>query len=207
MYRRRGPGQAQVWQVGGAAMAAVLAVGLSACSGSSGGGSAGSGSSGAHRGGTLTLVGDGDVDHLDTSSIYSGVTYTIERAFTRQLVTYPATGRTSMPSDLVPDIATQVPSTTNGGITDGGRTYTFKIKPGSSRAPALLARSRPPTLSAGSSSCATRSAPLGRPAITRARLSASLPTARSSSRSRRRPPRSSHSWTATTLPASWRLGT
>src|ERR1700722_18267530 len=129
MYRRSGPGRHGL-AVGGAAMAAVLAVGLSACSGSGGGGSAGSGSSGAHRGGTLTLVGDGDVDHLDTSSIYSGVTYTIERAFTRQLVTYPATGRTSMPSDLVPDIATQVPSTANGGVTDGGRTYTYKLKPG-----------------------------------------------------------------------------
>ncbi|HTX00679.1 MAG TPA: ABC transporter substrate-binding protein [Acidimicrobiales bacterium] len=82
------------------------------------------------RGGTLELVGQGDVDHLDTSSIYSGVTYTIERAFTRQLVTYPATGTTSMPTNLVPDIATDVPSAANGGITDGGKTYTFHIKKG-----------------------------------------------------------------------------
>jgi peptide/nickel transport system substrate-binding protein len=110
------------------AVPAVLAIALAACSGSTNSGS--SGSSSPHRGGTLTLVGDGDVDHLDTASIYSGVTYTIERAFTRQLVTYPATGRTSMPSNLVPDMATQVPSTANGGITDGGRTYTYKIKPG-----------------------------------------------------------------------------
>jgi peptide/nickel transport system substrate-binding protein len=76
------------------------------------------------------LVGQGDVDHLDTSSIYSGVTYTIERAFTRQLVTYPATGTTTMPSNLVPDIATNVPSFANGGITNGGKTYTFHIKRG-----------------------------------------------------------------------------
>jgi ABC-type transport system substrate-binding protein len=87
-------------------------------------------SSGPARGGTLMLVGQGDVDHLDTASIYSGVTYTIERAYTRQLVTYPATGTTSMPSNLVPDIATEVPTVANGGVSDGGRTYTYHIKPG-----------------------------------------------------------------------------
>jgi peptide/nickel transport system substrate-binding protein len=78
----------------------------------------------------LNLVGEGDVDHLDTSSAYSGVTYTIERAFTRQLVTYPATGRANMPTQLVPDIAMQVPSVANGGITDGGLTYIYHIKSG-----------------------------------------------------------------------------
>ena len=83
-----------------------------------------------HVGGTLALVGQGDVDHLDTSSVYSGVTYTIERAYTRQLVTYPATGTTSMPTNLVPDIATQVPSISNGGVSDGGKTYTYHIKTG-----------------------------------------------------------------------------
>ena len=82
------------------------------------------------KGGTLTLVGQGDVDHLDTSSIYSGVTYTIERAFTRQLVTYPATGTTSMPQNLVPDLATSVPTVANGGVTDGGKTYTYHLKTG-----------------------------------------------------------------------------
>jgi peptide/nickel transport system substrate-binding protein len=85
---------------------------------------------GPHYGGTLTLVGQGDVDHLDTASIYSGVTYTIERAYTRQLVTYPATGLTSMPTKLVADIATDVPTVANGGVTDGGKTYTYHIKKG-----------------------------------------------------------------------------
>lgn len=83
-----------------------------------------------HRGGTLNLVGQGDVDHLDTASIYSGVTYTIERAYTRQLVTYPATGLKNMPTQLVPDIATSVPTVANGGVTDGGKTYTYHLKKG-----------------------------------------------------------------------------
>ena len=89
-----------------------------------------SGSSTPQKGGTLTLVGQGDVDHLDTSSIYSGTTYTIERAFTRQLVTYPATGTVSMPTNLVADMATNVPSVANGGITDNGKTYTYTIQAG-----------------------------------------------------------------------------
>jgi peptide/nickel transport system substrate-binding protein len=89
-----------------------------------------SAASGPHRGGTLTLIGQGDVDHLDTSSIYSGVTYTIERAFTRQLVTYPASGTTSMPSNLVADIATTVPTVANGGVTGGGKVYTYHLKRG-----------------------------------------------------------------------------
>jgi ABC-type transport system substrate-binding protein len=98
------------------------------------GGAAGAGTRSAPdrpvRGGTLHLVGQGDVDHLDTASAYSGVTYTIERAFTRQLVTYPATGTHSMPTNLVPDIATDVPTVADGGVADGGKTYTYHIKKG-----------------------------------------------------------------------------
>ncbi|MGH3501458.1 MAG: ABC transporter substrate-binding protein [Nocardioidaceae bacterium] len=82
------------------------------------------------RGGTLRLVGDSDVGHLDTASVYSGVTYTIERAFTRQLVTYPSTGTHQMPTKIVPDLARKVPTVSNGGISDRGRTYTYVLKKG-----------------------------------------------------------------------------
>ncbi len=112
----------------GAAVAGLVLV-LAACGGGTGSSSS-AGSLTPQRGGTLKLVGQGDVDHLDTSSIYSGTTYTIERAFTRQLVTYPATGLHSMPSQLVADMATAVPSTANGGVTNGGTTYTYHLKPG-----------------------------------------------------------------------------
>jgi peptide/nickel transport system substrate-binding protein len=108
----------------------IVAVSTLVVGGGSVGASSAAASGSSQRGGTLTLVGQGDVDHLDTSSIYSGVTYTIERAFTRQLVTYPATGTHTMPANLVADIATDVPSVANGGITDGGKTYSFHIKPG-----------------------------------------------------------------------------
>jgi peptide/nickel transport system substrate-binding protein len=49
----------------------------------------------------------------------------------RQLVTYPRDTKTeTFGATPVPDAATQVPTTANGGISDGGKTYTFHIKPG-----------------------------------------------------------------------------
>ena len=61
----------------------------------------------------------------------------IERGYTRQLVSYPAVsyaalGDAGWKKDVTPaaDAATTVPTTANGGITDGGTTYTFHIKPG-----------------------------------------------------------------------------
>ena len=82
------------------------------------------------KGGTLTLLGKGDVDHLDTASAYYTVSYTLERAFTRQLVTYPASNDFAKATTVVADIATQVPTKDNGGISADGKTYTFHIKQG-----------------------------------------------------------------------------
>lgn len=82
------------------------------------------------KGGTLTLLGKGDVDHLDTASAYYTVSYTLERAFTRQLVTYRASNDFKQATTVVADMATQVPTTGNGGISADGKTYTFHIKQG-----------------------------------------------------------------------------
>ena len=45
---------------------------------------------------------------------------------------YTSTSSPGWTSDTTPaaDVATEVPSTANGGITNGGKTYTFHIKPG-----------------------------------------------------------------------------
>lgn len=109
----------------------ILALGpllLSACGGTSSVGSSLVGTP--QKGGTLTLLGKGDVDHLDTASAYYTVSYTLERALTRQLVTYPASSDFNQATSLVPDIATEVPSQSNGGISSNGLTYTFHIKNG-----------------------------------------------------------------------------
>ncbi len=82
------------------------------------------------RGGTLTLLGSGDVDHLDTASAYYTTSYIIERAYSRQLITYPTSADQATAASIVADIATQVPTASNGGISSDGKTYTFKIKSG-----------------------------------------------------------------------------
>jgi peptide/nickel transport system substrate-binding protein len=109
------------------AVGLVSLLGLAACG--SGGGQTNSGVGPPHRGGTLKLVGTSDVDHLDTVDAYYTVTTILERAFTRQLVTYKATNNKAERSVVVPDLATEVPTEANGGVTDGGRTYTFHLRP------------------------------------------------------------------------------
>lgn len=82
------------------------------------------------KGGTLIVLGNGDVDHLDTASAYYTVSYGVERGYSRQLVTYPTTADQNKATSVVADMATQVPTAGNGGISADGLTYTFKIKQG-----------------------------------------------------------------------------
>jgi peptide/nickel transport system substrate-binding protein len=123
-------------------VAAILAIaGLAACSGSST--SSSSGSSGASSsqkpvsGGTLHIVAASGPAHLDTVPSYYTTDYQLSHAWTRQLLNYPTLPYTSTTSsgwikDTTPtaDVATEVPTAANGGITNGGKTYTFHIKPG-----------------------------------------------------------------------------
>src|SRR3984893_15045275 len=80
------------------------------------------------KGGTLTMLGTGDVDHLDPASAYYTVSFQIIRGYSRQLVTSPTSSDPNANTSIVADMATQVPSTSNGGISADGLTYTFKIK-------------------------------------------------------------------------------
>lgn len=113
-----------------AAVLGIAALGLSAC----GGGSSGSGSSSSSgkpvSGGTLRFAANGDVDHLDPLSAYYTPTFQLEVGYTRQLVTWPASNDYKTAISIVPDVATQVPSTSNGGISNGGKTYTFHLRSG-----------------------------------------------------------------------------
>lgn len=84
------------------------------------------GASGAVRGGTLTLVGSAsDVDYFDTAAAYFDVTYTLFRAITRQLYQYPSASSSAAEINPVPDLATALPT-----ITNGGKTYTIHIRQG-----------------------------------------------------------------------------
>ncbi len=96
-----------------------LALLAAACSGQTSASSSGGGSP--QYGGTLRLLGSSDVDHLDTASAYYTVSYTLERAFTRQLFSYPASTDTAKANTPVADAATEVPTTANGGISADGQ--------------------------------------------------------------------------------------
>jgi peptide/nickel transport system substrate-binding protein len=120
------------------AIASLAAAGLAACSSSSN--SSGSSSNSANtpvKGGVLKLVAASGPDHIDTVPAYYTADYILERAYTRQLLSYPTVVDPSLTSsgwkkDTTPvaDIATEVPTTANGGITDNGLVYTFHIRPG-----------------------------------------------------------------------------
>jgi len=113
-----------------AGVAGVCAAGLvlAACgsSNSSTGGSSGSSASPV-KGGTLNMLGSGDVDYMDPNISYYSIGYLGLRMWTRQLFTYPAAdGQTTT---AVPDLATAVPTQGNG-ISADGKTYTITLRSG-----------------------------------------------------------------------------
>ncbi|WP_248961782.1 ABC transporter substrate-binding protein [Sphaerisporangium perillae] len=82
------------------------------------------------QGGTLRLVGGGDVDHLDPTSSYYTVTNGILRAYARQLFSLAAQADLKKALEVVPDVATEVPTTANGGLSQDLLTYTVKLRDG-----------------------------------------------------------------------------
>ena len=82
------------------------------------------------RGGTLTILGQSDVFNLDTVSAYYTVSSFLERMFARQLFGFPDASTFAAEEVATPDVATVIPTTSNGGISDGGKTYTIHIKQG-----------------------------------------------------------------------------
>jgi peptide/nickel transport system substrate-binding protein len=112
------------------ALAAAGALGLAACS-SSGNKTPPSNNAGKPVfGGTLKVVASGGPDHFDTVPAYYTADYIMERAYARQLLSYPSIPDPTISSpgwkaDItpVPDVAAAMPTVTNGG-----KTYTFHLK-------------------------------------------------------------------------------
>ncbi len=113
-----------------ALVAATLLV-AGACS-SNNGGTGGGATAGAEgepvKGGTLNMLGSGDVDYLDQNISYYSIGNQALRMFARQLFANPAIeGKTTT---AAPDIATEIPTEGNGGISQDGLTYTIKLRQG-----------------------------------------------------------------------------
>lgn len=110
------------------AVTAALVLGLSACGSSSKSGTGGGGEGTPVRGGVLNMLGTGDVDYMDPNVSYYTTGYLALRMWSRQLLTYPATpGQTT---SIVPDLATAVPTSANGGISADGLTFKLTIRNG-----------------------------------------------------------------------------
>ena len=119
----------------GLAAAVLAAAGLAACSSSSSSSPSSAGKP--VSGGTLHVVATSGPDHIDTVPAYYNADYEFERAYARQLFQYPAvpynsTSDSGWTANVTPvaDMATEVPTTANGGISADGKTYTFHIKRG-----------------------------------------------------------------------------
>jgi peptide/nickel transport system substrate-binding protein len=123
---------------GSAAVAslAVLAMTVAACGGASKtGGSPGSvsassglqalnpGTGPAQKGGTLNMLGVGDVDYMDYNASYYTIGYLTQRLWLRDLYAYPAVP--NKVDTVVPDLATGYPVTS-----DGGKTMTITLRSG-----------------------------------------------------------------------------
>ena len=112
---------------------------LSACGGSSTS-STSSSSPGAAAGGTPVKGGTmlvsymSEPQYLDPAADWEGNGWSIEHCMYNTLLTYASAAGTPG-TELVPDMATEVPTTANGGISSDGRTYTFHLRKGIKFAP------------------------------------------------------------------------
>ncbi len=132
----------------------ALAIGLAACGGSSGSTATGGGTAAASgtpvKGGTLTVTFEGEPTELDPAIAWEVESWSIERLTYQTFLTY-ASKSGEAGTELVPDLATEVPSAANGGISADGLTYTFHLKKGIKFGRRSAPRSPRPTSSGASS--------------------------------------------------------
>ncbi len=129
------------------AAAGFLTLAVAACGSSSSGGSGTNGGvklplkagenpaseslTGGKPGGTLQVLSSEGFQHLDPGSAYFALDYGVVYAMQRPLFSFMPNSQTQ----LSPNLATEIPTTSNGGITDGGKTITIHIEKGVKFAP------------------------------------------------------------------------
>ncbi len=86
------------------------------------------------KGGTLVATYQGEPQGLDPAIDWEGQGWAIEHTLFNTFIKYASKPGTAG-TEMLPDLATEVPSQENGGIADGGKTYTFHLKEGIKFAP------------------------------------------------------------------------
>ncbi len=106
----------------------VGALALAGCGGSDGGGT--SGSKDLKKGGTLRLAGPEEIGNLDPATGYGPADLAMQHAINRGLFSYPTTTDEQAAITVTPDLATDIPTVDNGGISADGLTYTITLRDG-----------------------------------------------------------------------------
>ena len=109
---------------------------VAGCGGSTSGSTAPSqaADAGPVKGGTLVATYQGEPQGLDPAIDWEGQGWSIEHTMFNTFVKY-ASKPGAAGTEMLPDLATEVPTQANGGIADGGKTYTFNLKKGIRFAP------------------------------------------------------------------------
>ena len=112
------------------AAGAVLALVAAACSSGTTGGTGGTGTTSgpAVKGGTLNMLGSGDIDYMDPNISYYSIGSLNLRMWARNLFANPAIK--GQETTAAPDLAEKIPTTSNGGVSSDGKTYTVTIRKG-----------------------------------------------------------------------------
>jgi peptide/nickel transport system substrate-binding protein len=108
-----------------AATVAILVV-----AGAGVGSTAASSSSEPQQGGTLIVAGGDDVARMDPAAAYSAADYQFQRMTLRGLFDYKAEGSMQDRTTPLPDLAVEIPTRENGGISEDGLTYTIELRDG-----------------------------------------------------------------------------
>ena len=112
------------------ALLLALGLGLAACGGSDEGGSSPTAGAGEPvKGGTLTVTFQGEPTELDPAIAWEIESWSIERLTYQTFLNY-ASEAGEPGTQLVPELATEVPTAENGGISPDGKVYTFQLKKG-----------------------------------------------------------------------------
>jgi ABC-type transport system substrate-binding protein len=119
----------------GVTLALALALVVASCGSSGGGGGGGGGATGTpQKGGVLNVAWQGEPSGLDPAIQYEVKSMSMENAMYDTLIKYaPAAGEAG--TKFVPDLATEVPTDQNGGLSADGLTYTFHLRTDAKFAP------------------------------------------------------------------------